>query len=151
MTASVRPLWRAAKYGGLSGLGLLVVLWAFSMWRCPCYEGSRVTLDVSRGAFGVLGHNAWAGVGWVLYYPEMPGTEWMPTVDLHRRTPIRWAVTVPLWMLAVPAGLLGIAGAWKLRQRRGPDSCVCGYDLTGLAPAAACPECGTPRPPSPQA
>lgn len=54
-----------------------------------------------------------------------------------------WYVRIPLWMLLIP---IGGAEFWRraaLRRSARPGVCAaCGYDLSGLAPGSACPECG---------
>ena len=68
-----------------------------------------------------------------------------------RRTwdaPTNMAATLMLlWLAAVPSVLLGgasIAGFRQLwRHRHPPGHCQrCGYDMRGLTPGSACPECG---------
>jgi hypothetical protein len=51
----------------------------------------------------------------------------------------------PFLLAALPAGFLW----WTDPGRFGPGRCrKCGYDRAGLAPAATCPECGTPPAPA---
>ncbi|QQS08793.1 MAG: hypothetical protein IPK69_12545 [Phycisphaerales bacterium] len=53
-------------------------------------------------------------------------------------------IAVPLWMIAVVAGIPAyFLSRGVFRRRRGPDECVtCGYSRVGLPSGAACPECG---------
>lgn len=63
---------------------------------------------------------------------------------------VMWVVG-PLWVIILLAAIfpfLGIVWRWRARRRRlaGAGSCpACGYDLRGLAPTSACPECGAAR------
>lgn len=54
-------------------------------------------------------------------------------------------VSLPLWILLVPIGLLAI-WTWRrdtIAQRATNGQCLsCGYDRAGLASGARCPECG---------
>lgn len=63
--------------------------------------------------------------------------------DWHVYSAGDWFFNVPLW---VPLGacVLGSAGLFfAMRKRRRPGVCArCGYDLSGLAAGARCPECG---------
>lgn len=57
-----------------------------------------------------------------------------------------WSITIPIWMpLAACAG-----GAFVCFRRAGGAAAAacgsCGYDLSGLPGAQACPECGFPTP-----
>jgi hypothetical protein len=71
----------------------------------------------------------------VEYFLHSPGS------SFYTPEPFAW---VPLWM-----PLAASAGMWMLGRRlstrlypQGGCQC-CGYDRAGLAPAAACPECGS--------
>jgi hypothetical protein len=60
---------------------------------------------------------------------------------------------IPLWWLIVPP-LFMTAAAWRLdllagRRARLNLCPTCHYDRTGLAPGAACPECGAGASPTP--
>lgn len=58
-----------------------------------------------------------------------------------------WYVRVPTW-LVVPICLAGYLVARRQSPALKPTQCrACGYDLTGLATGAVCPECGTSKPP----
>ncbi len=81
-------------------------------------------------------------VGW-LVRPSPSGTRlsWRP--HYSSQAPGELVIITPLWMpflaLALPTAWL----FWRDRRLAGPRDCVsCGYDLVGLAPGAACPECG---------
>lgn len=54
------------------------------------------------------------------------------------------AVTVPLWMLGLPCFVLTARLWWRDWRRMVPNTCVCGYDLTGNT-SGRCPECGRAR------
>ncbi len=50
---------------------------------------------------------------------------------------------VPLWMPLTAFGFVTITlFALDFKRRVRPGHCSCGYDLRGLSPGAACPECG---------
>ncbi len=98
-------------------------------------------MGLRRGLFvGVVGAVAQCAVLWLCYGP------------LFRRTvgSVEFVflgfLLLPLAIMAVSAAFMSVATAlaWLRpmdRDRRG--HCVsCGYDLAGLAPGAACPECG---------
>jgi hypothetical protein len=72
-----------------------------------------------------------------------PWLEWHSGV-LWYQTAFRWtfgaSLLYPALLTSLPAALL-----WYIDRRRfGPGLCpTCGYDRTGLAADAKCPECGT--------
>jgi hypothetical protein len=102
---------------------------SFGLWdRCASQDGNSMPFDsASGGAWGLP--------------PSL-------TPYVHR-----WPLPVgPLWpgfalntifYAAIAWGLWQIPGAIRRRSRRRAGRCVrCGYDRTGLAPEAPCPECG---------
>jgi hypothetical protein len=51
-------------------------------------------------------------------------------------------LVVPMWAIGLAAAGTGVL-AWRRARWVTPGHCVkCGYDLTGLAAGAVCPECG---------
>lgn len=51
-------------------------------------------------------------------------------------------VVVPMWAIGLAAAGTGVL-AWRRARWVRPGHCPrCGYDLTGLAACAVCPECG---------
>ncbi len=61
------------------------------------------------------------------------------------------AVGCPFWLPALPLGVFTVFLAQIYIASTKRDNCSrCHYPRTGLAPAAPCPECGTPVQPSPQ-
>lgn len=57
--------------------------------------------------------------------------------------PLRVVFYISPWHIAVLSALLAAFIFWRGRRRPRPGKCSrCNYDLTGLSPAAACPECG---------
>lgn len=92
---------------------------SFTAWAVPAGPSARPAFWLVRGRHGV-----------VSWWPDT-GTTGM----------VSW-VRLPLWM---PFALVAAPTAWiccraRLRARAG--RCACGYDVTGLAPGAECPECG---------
>lgn len=73
---------------------------------------------------------------------------WLPHVFA---SPSGRGIWLPLWMLLL-ATVLPCACLWCLDRRVRLGHCPCGYNLAGLAPDGACPECGrspaTPHSPS---
>ena len=126
---------RGSEYSGIgTGLGAIIVLHV----EQPNLDFSAMPVDYTLGdLMFVLGERrhecSWQ---WSPRWLDTPS----PSGGLIR------AIVIPLW---VPFLLLAAPTAWLFyRDRRSvrwaaAGRCVgCGYDLSGLAPGAACPECG---------
>ena len=138
---------KTIKYGGAALTVLLVVVWigsgssytsfaALNMPHTTLYQGrvfldrvpSEYVADDSEFDFSAQKsfHIEW-GFGW-------------------KSTPLEWHLIVPLWPIII-ACALPTALAFRLdtlaRRRERMNLCKhCGYDRTGLAGDAVCPECG---------
>ncbi len=75
-------------------------------------------------------------------------------IDVEKMLPIRplwpqFIANVLIWALAlagVVSGFVWMVHGRRVKRRRRRGWCLaCGYNLAGLAPHQACPECGTPR------
>ena len=140
---------------------VVAVVWVSTAWWSASTVSNQLAVDVGSGAIAVI----WASSGfgrslppgtrfkWVSDYQSSQSSKldlWlarsMPRV--HPFPPGGWAGIVPLWLILLPL-LVPTTRAW-LAKTIGPGACSrCGYDLTGLSPAAACPECGTTPPAAP--
>jgi hypothetical protein len=59
-----------------------------------------------------------------------------------------WAISLPLWLLAIPL-LAPLWAWWRFVRRHSAGECTaCGYSRTGLR-GMACPECGAAAPDAP--
>lgn len=88
-----------------------------------------------------------------------PGPSWWPPIrqigsryslGASRWSRPMWMLELPLWALslpAVPAAALAWRGLRRSRRSHAGACSRCGYDLGGLGPGVACPECGPPQPP----
>ncbi len=74
----------------------------------------------------------------------LPEVRWWPSVTAGVRTS-RIDIIMPLWVIAVVAGVIGAAGARKCRPPRIGLCRNCDYDLSGTPETEPCPECGVPR------
>jgi hypothetical protein len=149
---------KAAKWGGAAAFLLLLAAWIGSAW----WSVSRSAPDGSLDGYTECGISA-GQVYWSHHYlsgrrpPPRPWWDMKPTqrsfrweFDLSgiRRRPA-WAssaIAIPLWFpAAIAIGATAIA--WRVdsraRYRARAGMCLrCGYARAGLAPDAACPECG---------
>jgi len=134
------------KWGGLVVSALLLTVWVGSACNQHLYATHRgFSLDVNRGRVqltrpheGVRSHQT--SVHWSR--PWETRFEWSAKFE---RKSFWWYVIIPLWPF-VALSLATTAAAWRMdiiaRRKSRLGACpACGYDRTGLAPAAPCPEC----------
>ncbi|MFM9996191.1 MAG: hypothetical protein ACKVU4_10360 [Phycisphaerales bacterium] len=140
---------RAAKWAGLSVSLLIAAAWVTSArYEILCRFDTRprkYTLHLECGVF-----NAWGGIE-KAYAPARTSFRRKSRWDFIPPRPLpRFAIdsrgfglTLPLWLPLVLTAVPGV-WLWRLDRRASPGCCAaCGYDLAGLTPGAACPECGS--------
>lgn len=134
---------RVSKWLTLCVGTTILLLWPVSRrWYVSCWVPPSKCVDI-RAGFLI--------VGTLRFSPGQGRPTWIVTD--HPRSnesllrfhwysdPTDWYLTVPLWMLAAPV-LLTSTALFVCRPKP-PGTCTnCGYDQTGLAAAAMCPECG---------
>lgn len=138
-------LLRFAKWGG-------AVVWVVTFAGCAFSAEYFVSFIASQDQFVV-----WCGAGEVAYIsqPRFFQTavphggfragasdselSWRPSLQFSP-----FAVHLPFWIPLVAVAAI-TALLFRLDRRRPiPDSCPCGYDLTGNV-SGTCPECGEQR------
>ena len=168
--------WKLSKgKPGVLGVGLLTIglaiatLWVSSAWFPRRIGGDSWCMRMSHGVFQIaVGPGP---EGWTFYTPYAPppllsalALEWSwlakypsPSASTFNLgivagdMPIdaagqpRW-LNISGWALALPPLLMGL---WFRLKRNWPiGRCQkCGYDRSGIAPNAHCPECGTTEAP----
>jgi hypothetical protein len=156
----------AVRWGGLgvlllcAGLYLTTAVWAIGVihqWPGLTAGGGvwrgRVTIVV------VVRDNPLASLpaGWSyrVARPAKAADSWSESLRARYRRNLRGAanqreIAVPLWMVAL-AVTPPCALAWRTRRTTVPHACAaCNYDLSGLRPGSACPECAAVPPACPQ-
>ncbi len=124
---------------------MCVVAWVVSAWVLVLYARPErrlaIALRSGRALFIKDDGSSFPIDGLIVEQEEYPRLEWKPECDWG---PMFACGALPLWiptlLTAIPSVLL-----WRAhlrRRRRAGDCPVCGYSLAGLAPGAACPECG---------
>lgn len=138
---------KTIKWSGAAVTVLLVMVWLGSAIWYVGYEGVGRSIRLMPG-----------GVVWVSanYAPTVPmsdyweshaqllGERWKWWIDYGSAVRFSW-LFVPLWLPAMTT-LMAAAFAWRLdtlaRRRARMNLCPkCGYDRSGLARDAKCPEC----------
>jgi hypothetical protein len=134
------------KWGGLVVSGLLLTVWVGSCWRYVEWDTpGRGWIAIAGGQLIIvepLWGNAASGIGELSIDPVSNQLRWsFRFVD--------WVTGgssyFPLWLPALIC-MSVTAAAWRMdiiaRRKSRLGKCpACGYDRTGLAPAAPCPEC----------
>ena len=144
-------IWKCLKWGGAAITLLLAIMWIGSGWWMWVwtFPSGRI-VNVIHGSVRV------GGLGKPLKSPTLAlrreviapsffpwgirgGGDWRAS----------WTVYIPMWMPVSLALFITVVG-WRreLRARRAlrMQCPKCGYDRTGLAATAVCPECGAPSP-----
>jgi len=138
---------KTIKWGGAAVTVLLVVVWIGSAWRELGWYTARATnVHIAGGQMGFL---YFSGKG---SSSAQPGLHWEPV-----NWPFKWwffwvhnayytSLMIPCW-LPLACVLPPTVVAWRrdtlARCRAKLNLCPkCGYDRTGLAAGAKCPECG---------
>jgi hypothetical protein len=134
------------KWGGLVVSVLLLTVWVGSAYvTCLWVSGSRHEIAVDKG----LIFYQWCQP---TIRPEAPALRWWTSSQSEISFALEqgafsdgWFVIIPVWFF-VALSLVTTAAAWRMdiiaRRKSRLGMCpACGYDRTGLAPAAPCPEC----------
>jgi hypothetical protein len=125
---------------GIVAAWVLTLLWTI-IYTFPAAGRTKV-VTLRRGCFRGSDYRPEFGheYGWLFVRVERPGILWLPSYSQFD-TDFR-ILEIPLW---IPWVLVAAPTAWLWwLDRRTPHSLCpkCRYDRTGLAPDAACPECG---------
>ena len=135
-------LWPTSRLsrGFVIATALLLAVYAWSAeWSIVWYAPRDISLDIGRGTACIAWFDGSSLRG--VRVRRNPGLKLWFVV--RGWTDARF-VRVPLWVFLPPL----VAAAWMTgRKRVAPVRCAaCGYDLCGLPPGAACPECGRAGP-----
>ena len=142
---------KTVKWGGAAVTVLLAVLWYGSgRWfiaSCASTNYNNI-VELARGGIQVLWQRPLAMPPKLIwkFASSNTGFEWW--IGFVGSWSTNWQLAIPLWIPVVPTLLVTML-AWHLdvrarRPKRTNPCPSCGYDRTGLAPSAVCPECGTP-------
>ena len=148
---AVRPHPRIRKtvmWASAAATALLLVTWIASGWCAVSWQSSglryRLMLQSGRVGFAeIYAQLPPRARGWHFAVQER-SFAWMWARYAGRNFDARW---VPLWAPTLGA-VLASAIAWRVgtlgRRRARRNLCpTCGYDRSGLAAGAVCPECGS--------
>jgi hypothetical protein len=140
-------LSKIARWGGAALTLLLVAGWIASNWmyfgivsEAGAFSGlknGRVIIGQDEGLKWADSDTAfWTESSWPTQMASKPGGIWQPADG----------VVIPLWPISVGL-LLGTVAAWRTARHARPSAFLhacreCGYDRTGIAVGALCPECG---------
>jgi len=150
--------WRRAarkggKWTGASALVLIVAGFVVSGWWTVgllCASSPNAVVGMSRGAVLLEWQDGWLRGGHphlslkiMPYYAGWGDLFWCPqrlgTATVREFLIPFW---IPFLIAAAPTFLLWRADRRATRREREGHCPTCGYDRSGLAPDAPCPECG---------
>lgn len=120
------------------GLGVWSVWW-FAWWIGPW----GIAVNVSSGGVSFVNWRFTSPVqrGWTI--ARTPERRFSSSFRLDRGTGGSVPhLRIPLWTFAAATGVGAAAFMWRARKVPVSGCAGCGYDRAGLAPGAACPECG---------
>jgi hypothetical protein len=138
---------KTIKWGTAALTLLLVVVWLGSVWRAIHWmDGNRVVMGIENGCLFYFETNTDpvpSKRGLSLAEPFLSRLDWSFTWDSGKWA---WEARCPLWLFVALVLMLTLM-TWRvdliLRRRERVGHCTkCGYDRTGLAKDAKCPECG---------
>jgi hypothetical protein len=146
---SATALRRAAIRTGLSLASLLAICVALTIrWRAGLHP---INVDNALYLHAGAVHAQWrpgaadSSMPWAFMFGEhtltVPAWLRLALWPMYSSGPVT-ALSVPLWMPLALAATQAVL-AFGRGSCRGQRACVeCGYDLSGLPPGTACPECG---------
>ncbi|MCC6228996.1 MAG: hypothetical protein IT432_07200 [Phycisphaerales bacterium] len=138
--------WTAWVLAVLLPVMLIFTIWGNALLNMPLGRGpTRIVVSLTWGALhlGVGDSGSFRPTFWECRgYPIFPA-DWWPRYD---HLPGTTVVVLPLWMPSIVAIAFSV---WfyrdhrrEERERRLGCCTACGYDRSGLASTAPCPECG---------
>jgi hypothetical protein len=136
---------KTVKWGGAAVTVLFVMAWLASGWCYFTWNLARFPIGIGAGQLRVCDYGPgafrrWHSVVTLSFHPwEM---EWSPAWN-RNNFPFDQYDT-PLWIpaLVCAAATVGL-WRWEASDIARLNLCAkCGYDRTGLAAGAVCPECG---------
>ncbi len=144
----LRPrICNAVMWGGLALALFLTGLWWYSVYRHVFYTlpngwSAHLLHGCCKVNYDDPSVVLWTSLGW-MDVPDRNRLWWWFTYYSYEFGKF---LIVPLWpLILVSSGASATAWLFDARARRRArvGQCFrCGYDLSGLAPGAACPECG---------
>lgn len=145
LTVKLPWVRKAVKWTSAVLVVLVVGAWIATVWRTFGYQGGGPWVSMTAGVMFV-GYDIRAvgpGPTGFRIVPSSPGEfawwDWGWFRIVGNRG---WLAVFPIWALIIPPFLV-CAVASRLDRRKLPGACPkCGYDQTGLAADAVCPECG---------
>jgi hypothetical protein len=152
-SAVPRWAWRWSGRIALFGAIALGIIAGASIWWRSSLVGKpfNCAWSVQGGALDAMWFvpdqsgavNGFGNTGPALERRNSAAMFWLPA---YRASGSFRRIIVPLWPFALASGAFWTMARRFGREQASPEACpACGYSLTGLPKAAACPECGAQR------